>query len=61
MRCESSTVPAAVSSARFYKKSLTKNREDVKIWSKSEDLPLAFYNQNFRVKGNEVCPKWVSS
>ena len=50
MRCESSTVPAAVSSVRFYNKSLTNPREDVKIRSESEDLPLIveFIQQSFR-------------
>jgi hypothetical protein len=53
MRCNSSTVPAAVSSARFYKKSLTNPREDVKIWSESEDLPLIVevIQQAFGIKG----------
>ena len=50
MRCESSTVPAAVCSVRFYNKSLTNPREDVKIRSESEDLPLIveFIQQSFR-------------
>ena len=53
MRCNSSTVPAAVSSVRFYNKSLTNPREDVKIWSESEDLPLIveFIQQAFGIKG----------
>ena len=48
--CKSRTVPAAVSSASFYNKSLTKPREDVKIWSKSEDLPMSMYHNRFRAK-----------
>jgi hypothetical protein len=53
MRCDSSTVPAAVCSASFYNKSLTNPREDVKIWSESEDLPLIveFIQQAFGIKG----------